>query len=178
MRNSKYFCFFLEVKTISSKDLLNKHLDRANQNVHISCTMYKYCWQVLDNSCMLYELVNNQVYTMYICTCFEITFFFSCKLKYLLTYLHSLQDTYILRRYMYVQCRVFHCAKSLKYQSTCIPNEQSCQNIHMIKIIANLNNVQGFPNSKMCYLVIYSSKLKNYLKFGTLLNFLIPKPYK
>ena len=80
-----------------------KHLDRANQNVHISCTMYKYCWQVLDNSCMLYELVNNQVHTMYICTCFEITFFFSCKLKYLLTYLHSLQDKYV-DTYMYVQC--------------------------------------------------------------------------
>ena len=32
--------------------------------------------------------------------------------------------------------RVFHCAKSLKFQSTWVPNQQSCQNIHKIKIIA------------------------------------------
>ena len=47
----------------------------------------------------------------------------------------------------------------------------------MIKIIANLNKVQGFPKSKMCYLVIYSSKMKNDPHFDTQLHFQVLLTY-
>ena len=47
----------------------------------------------------------------------------------------------------------------------------------MIQIISKLKHVQGFPKPKMCYIVNYSTRLKNRPYFCTKLYFEVPQTY-
>ena len=65
-------------------------------------------------------------------------------------------------RQLWLGCfkHTYCCAESLKSYFLPPSNESLHQNIHMIQITAFQDHIQGSPNSNMCYLVIYSSKLK------------------